>query len=82
MASRLDSPILLMLFLQTTRASYTMYLKMAAEVVQITLLPPEEADHNRLVLLLLTITTSYARVNQSYIKMESLLLQVWEDQVR
>lgn len=82
MANRLDFPILLMLSPQTTRALYTMYLKMAAEVARISFRPPEEADRNRLVSLLWTMITSYARVNRSYIKMESLLLQVWEDQVR
>ena len=78
MANRLDSPILLMLFLQTTRALYTMYLKMAAVVARISFRPPEEVDRNRLESMSSTVTTSYERVNRRYIKMDILLPRVWE----
>jgi hypothetical protein len=78
MASKLDSPILLMLCLLMIRPWFTMYLKKdPARPLSLNLV---EVVANRLESMSSTVTTSYGRVNRQYIKMANLLPRVWEVQ--
>jgi hypothetical protein len=76
MANRLDSPIPHMLFLLMTPLSFTTYPKKD---------PARLSSPNLVVVVVVnllesmssTVTTSYERVNQQYIKMDRVLPLVW-----